>query len=63
MLTKLDTLGADPLLGWTDDSIKAYIATKPLAAGDHMIVANWQAGFIAYELATVQKVDHGRQGA
>jgi hypothetical protein len=50
-----------PLFGWTDEGIRSYIESKPLAVGDVMIIYNGQAGFHQYSLAVVENPDSGKQ--
>lgn len=60
-LTRIDPHGKDLLLGWTEEKTKAYIETKPLAAGDLMVVASTYGGLASYELVKVINPAHGRQ--
>ena len=52
---------ADPLFGWTEETTREYIESRPLAKGDRMLIVNRQAGLLEYELATVENPALGRQ--
>lgn len=50
-----------PFFGWDEEAVKKYIESKPLSAGDQMIIYNGQAGFHSYSLAIVVNPASGRQ--
>ena len=49
------------MFGWTEYTIKQFIADKPLQAGDPMIIYNGQAGMHHYMLAKVENPELGNQ--
>lgn len=51
----------DWLLGWTEEKVKAYVESRPLAAGDKMLIVNQYGGFRTYELVQVENPSLGRQ--
>lgn len=51
----------DPLLGWTEEKVKAYVENTPLMTGDHMLIHNRQKGYDEYILATVKNPSLGKQ--
>ena len=60
-VTRIDPPSKDILLGWTEESTKEYIESKPLAAGDLMIITNTQGGLRTYQLARVENPALGKQ--
>jgi hypothetical protein len=50
-----------PLFGWTDETVREYIKSKPLAVGDFMIIYDGQAHIHRYSLAVVENPASGRQ--
>lgn len=51
----------DLLLGWTDPAVKDYIESKPLAAGDMMVVVSQYGGLRSYVLVRVENPALGAQ--
>lgn len=50
-----------PHFGWDGDSVRKYVESKPLVAGDKMFVYNGQGGMHEYIEATVENPSLGRQ--
>lgn len=58
---RIKALTGYPFFGWTPDSIREYIETKPLERSDLMIIYNGHGGFHHYMLAEVENPNSGRQ--
>lgn len=50
-----------PCEGQNRDTVKRWVESKPLQAGDIVIVRNTQGHVTEYRKAFVEKVNHGRQ--
>jgi len=51
----------DPLFGYKEETLKAYIESKPLRAGDQMLIYAGYGMMHWYNLVEVEAVDSGQQ--